>query len=129
LKPSAGVRVLVFPSERLNLIDELLRKSDSFKSWAADPINYAKGFPQAPKYFGFCDKVSDKVQGEFQVVPMLVGLFWEVEHPAMYKPSGWAKGIENDHEMNELRAKVESSLMHFEGEFEKFVKRNSQSPS
>jgi hypothetical protein len=60
------------------------------------------------------------------VVPMLIGNFWDVEHSAMYKPAGWAKGIENDPDMKRLRAEVESSLAHFEAGFEGFVQKNSQ---
>jgi len=89
-------------------------------------VKYARGFAQAPKYFGFCDEVSHVVQGEYQIIPMLIGHFWEVEHSAMYKPDWWAKGADKDHDLRTLRAKVECSLSRFEQEFERFAKKNSE---
>lgn len=128
LNDLAGVRVLVFPRERLIEADEVLRSSEQFRNWTSNPIPYGGDTLQAPKYFGTCESVSVEIRGEYQVVPMLIGNFWEVEHSAMYKPSGWAKGIENDPDMKMLRADVESSLTHFEEGFETFLKRNSQPP-
>jgi hypothetical protein len=126
LRDLAGVRVLVFPCDRLKQVEQELREYEPFKNWASDPVKYARGFVQAPKYYGFCDEVSHKVQGEYQIIPMLIGHFWEVEHSAMYKPAGWAKGADKDHDMKTLRAKVECSLLRFEQEFERFAKKNSQ---
>jgi len=65
-----------------------------FPSWISDPIPgfNADDAPQAFKYHGKC-RTSDKVKGEFQVVPMLTALFWEVEHNTIYKPSPRLKGI------------------------------------
>jgi hypothetical protein len=128
LRDLAGVRILVFPDERLIEVHQILRICDSFKSWTADPIPYAKNL-EAPKYYGFCDKASSKIQGEYQIVPMLIGHFWEVEHSAMYKPSGWAKGADNDPDRKALRMEVEQALSRFDAEFEQFVKRNSEPPS
>jgi hypothetical protein len=129
LRDLAGVRVLVFPRGRLLEADQILREYEPFKNWNSDPIKDAGGTELASTYHGFFQEDGGKVCAEYQVVPMLIGLFWEVEHSAMYKPIGWAKGIENDPEMRNLRTGVESSLSHFEEEFERFVKRNSLPPS
>jgi hypothetical protein len=125
LRDLAGARVLVFPRGRLLEADQILREYEPFKNWNPDRIKDASGAELASAYHGFFQEVSGKVFAEYQLVPMLIGLFWEVEHSAMYKPIGWAKGIENDPEMRNLRAGVESSLARFEEEFERFVKRNS----
>jgi ppGpp synthetase/RelA/SpoT-type nucleotidyltranferase len=125
----AGVRILVFPRDRLIEADQTLRSSDSFKNWASNPVMDANGDILAPKYYGYCDDASRKIRGEYQIVPMLIGYFWEVEHSAMYKPSQSLTGIVKSKEMQKLRSDVEKSLLRFEDEFERFVKMNSQPPS
>ena len=123
----AGVRILVFPNARVVEVDHLLR--EHFHGWTYKPVKDDTGVAIAPKYWGYCDKVCNKVRGEYQVVPMLLGLFWEVEHSAIYKPAGWAKGADRDHDLKNLRTKVEVALSRFEQKFEEFVKRNSKRPS
>lgn len=78
----------------------------------------------AHKYYGRC-KASEKVWGEFQVVPMLTALFWEVEHTAIYKPSPDLKGIAGSPEMRERTTEVLSALENFEREFESLIHRSS----
>ncbi len=129
LRDLAGVRVLVFPFDRLKQVDQKLREYEPFQNWTSDPVKYARGFVQAPKYYGYCDDVSHHVQGEYQIIPMLIGHFWEVEHSAIYKPTGWAKGADKDHDLKTLRAKVECSLLRFEQEFERFSRKNSKTSS
>ncbi len=124
LRDLVGVRVLVFPSEKLGQVDALLRKSEPFQAWTPDPITYARGFLRAPSYYGLCAAVSPDIYAEYQVVPALIGHFWEVEHSAMYKPAGSAKGADKDHNLKTLRAKVECSLTRFERGFERFAKGN-----
>ncbi|HZB88162.1 MAG TPA: hypothetical protein VE291_05855 [Terracidiphilus sp.] len=121
----AAVRVLVFSGEKLIEVDNILRESDAFRDWVSDPILYSQSSLSVSKYCGYCRDVSVRVRGEYQVVPLLIANFWDVEHAAMYKPTGWAKGIEHDPVMKELRAAVESSLASFEQGFEKFVRSNS----
>jgi hypothetical protein len=128
LRDLAGVRVLAFPRARLIEVDQLLRESPLFADWICDPVPDASGAELANKYYGFCHDASDKIFAEYQVVPMLIGLFWEVEHAAMYKPTGSAKGVDRDEDMKRLRGAVESSLINFEAGFETFVQRNSQPP-
>jgi hypothetical protein len=119
----AGVRVLVFPNARLAEVDNLLR--EHFQGWTYKPVKDDTGTAIAPKYWGYCDKASSKVRGEYQVVPMLLGLFWEVEHSAMYK----FKAVAEFKEMKKHRADVEQALSRFEGGIEHFVQEYSEPPS
>jgi len=118
----AGVRALVFPRDRLVDVDRCL--NELFAGRAANPVPDETGAALALKYYGYCRGVSDKVRGEYQVVPMLVGLFWEVEHSAMYKPDPSLKGIGKSTEMKKLKADVEDALMRFEAGVERFVSEN-----
>jgi ppGpp synthetase/RelA/SpoT-type nucleotidyltranferase len=123
LNDLAGVRVLVFPRGRLTETDQELRKR--FSSWVSDPVpgDDEHDEPRALKYHGYC-KSSDQVRGEFQIVPMLTGLFWEVEHAAIYKPSPQLKGINRSLEMKERSKEVLRALKSFEEEFERLIRRN-----
>jgi ppGpp synthetase/RelA/SpoT-type nucleotidyltranferase len=125
----AGARVLVFPQIRLIEIDDLLRGRDSFTRWASDPVKDGDGTVLALKYNGYFEKVSEKVRAEYQVVPMLIGLFWEVEHSAIYKPALSLKGIAESEEIKKLKTDVERALSHFEAGFESFVRENIEPPS
>jgi ppGpp synthetase/RelA/SpoT-type nucleotidyltranferase len=111
----AGVRVLVFPSRKLNQADALLQPH--FSDWTAKPVKNDKGEVLAPKYHGYCAQASSRIQGEYQIVPMLLGLFWEVEHSAMYK----FRAVANSKEMRERRASVEKALAEFEEGVERFL--------
>ena len=119
----AGVRILVFPNARVVEVDHLLR--EHFHAWTYKPVKDDTGVAIAPKYWGYCDKVCNKVRGEYQVVPMLLGLFWEVEHSAMYK----FKAVAEFKEMKKHRADVEQALSRFEGGIEQFVQEYSEPPS
>jgi hypothetical protein len=121
--------VLVFPNDKLLKVDREIQQHEPFKDWKSDPVKYARGYAQTPKYYGTWADVSSRVLGEYQVVPMLIGRFWEVEHSAIYKPAGWAKGADRDHDLKNLRTKIEVALSRFEQKFEEFVKRNSKRPS
>jgi hypothetical protein len=122
----AGVRVLVFPHRRLVEVDSVLR--ERFPNWTSDPVKDGSGAAQAPKYHGHCEQASSKVRGEYQVVPTLIGLFWEVEHSAMYKPTPALMGIAQSREMRQFRAEVEGALLRFEEGFERFVQDANQPP-
>src|SRR5438876_4379772 len=76
LNDLAGVRVLAFPRSRLPEIDQELR--GRFPSWVPDAVpGYEESDePLAFKCYGYCE-ASVKIRGEFQVVSMLTGLFWE----------------------------------------------------
>jgi hypothetical protein len=119
----AGVRVLVFPNSRLAEVDETLRKH--FPGWILKPVKDDAGVALAPKYYGHCHEVGTWVRGEYQVVPMLLGLFWEVEHSAMYK----FKEVAESPEMKQHRAGVERALARFEQGIENFVQDYTEPPS
>jgi hypothetical protein len=112
----AGVRVLVFPRARLIEVHNALR--GLFTDWVPDPVRDDSGAVLAETYHGYCGSVSSKVQGEYQIVPMLIGLFWEVEHSAMYK----VRDVANSKEMKKHRADVERALSRFEDGIEGFVR-------
>lgn len=127
LNDLAGVRVLVFPSKRLAQIDEAVRNSGPFRGWERD--SHFGLTTSGSKYCGLVEEVSPDIRGEYQIVPMLIGSFWEVEHSAMYKPARWAKGADRDEDLKTLRSKIERSLADFEQRFEEFVAENRQSES
>jgi hypothetical protein len=109
LNDLAGVRVLAFPHNRLVQADRKLR--ERFRTWTADPV---PGYdehdePLALKYFGYC-RASNKIRAEFQVVPMLTALFWEVEHSVIYKPSPSLKGVARSLEMQQRTRDVLKGL-------------------
>lgn len=119
LNDLAGVRVLAFPRGRLTEIDRKLRKV--FPSWTADPVE-VDGDIQALKYHGKCRR-RDKVRGEYQVVSMLTGLFWEVEHSAIYKPDARLGGIGQHLGMLKSTREVVKTLRAFEDQFEVLARR------
>lgn len=92
LNDLAGVRVLALPRNRLMEVKGNL--SQQFSSWTSDPIRTAdeSGEALAFKYHGYCSR-SSKIHVELQIVPMLIGLFWEVEHSAIYKSSPHLKSV------------------------------------
>jgi ppGpp synthetase/RelA/SpoT-type nucleotidyltranferase len=80
----AGVRVSAFPKSRLEDVHAIVR--DEYGKWTPDPVR--TGAPSrflAWKYHGYCS-ASSRIRAELQVVSMLTGLFWQVEHGAFYKP-------------------------------------------
>ena len=80
----AALRVLVFPKSRLEEVHEIVRSR--YSDWTPDPVKTGKPPKQrAWKYHGYCSTSSD-IQAEIQIVPMLTGLFWQIEHDAFYKP-------------------------------------------
>jgi hypothetical protein len=122
----AGVRVLVFPNSRLVQVDNYLRTR--FFDWTFDPVNDDSGTALGLTYFGHRPLISNKVRGEYQVVPMLLGLFWEVEHSAMYKPAPAFRDVAESKHMRRLRADVERSLKAFEVGFEDFIRNAAVTP-
>jgi len=121
----AGVRALVFPNYRLSQVAGYIRAL--YPAWTLDPVRDDKDAALALKYYG-CSRISKKVRGEYQVVPMLLGLFWEVEHAAMYKPAAHMKDIVNSEEMRVVRGNVELALRKFEAGFDDFVRKSVVGP-
>lgn len=125
LNDLAGIRVLVFPRSRWVEADALLRSHEPFSSWTSDPIPSYEDTnqPLAFKYHGYSSR-SKVVRGELQIVPMLTGLFWQVEHSAIYKPLPQLRGALASLEMQALTNDVYKALNAFEVEFEKLVQRD-----
>jgi hypothetical protein len=121
LKDLAGVRVLVFPRGLIQRVDTSLRKD--FGSWTADHVpGFKEGDDdQALKYYGLYPQ-DDTICGEIQIVPMLTGLFWEVEHEAIYKPKPEYRGVANSLEMRERSQEILDAFKAFEREFESLCK-------
>jgi ppGpp synthetase/RelA/SpoT-type nucleotidyltranferase len=124
LNDLAGIRILVFPRRRIPEVDRALRQI--FGSWTADPVR-AEGQVLALKYRGYSD-ASERIRGEYQIVSMLTGLFWEVEHSAIYKPAPRLKGVAQSLAMKQRTKGVFEALKAFEDEFEALIHFNS-SPS
>lgn len=123
LKDLAGIRVLAFPHGRLEEINTALQKP--FEGWTPDPVLDEEGEQLALKYWGYCP-ASQSVSGEYQIVAMLTGLFWDVEHSAIYKPSPELRGITRSLEMREPIANVLKALGRFEEAFEGLVQQASK---
>lgn len=117
----AGVRVLAFPKVLLNQAHDNLR--NLFPTWTSDPIPADDESEEllAFKYYGYCDS-SMKVRGELQIVPMLIGLFWQVEHSTIYKPPPQIKDVPQS--LRSTSAGVLKALKAFEEEFERLVQHD-----
>ena len=90
-----------------------------FPDWDHDPFPGDLRETLGYKYSGFIREVSERVSGEYQIVSMLVGLFWEVEHSAIYKPIPELRGATRSLPMQERTREVLHSLAAFEEEFER----------
>lgn len=128
LNDLAGVRVLAFPRSCWIKADTTLRSHHQLSLWTSDPVRAddESKEPLAFKYYGYCS-CSAKFRAELQIVPLLVGLFWEVEHSTIYKPSPELKGVGASLEMQLRTADVLKALKAFEEEFERLL-RHSQRP-
>jgi hypothetical protein len=126
----AGVRVLVFPRSRVVEVDGALLSH--FKGWTSDPVLDDRGAVLAYKYTGRCRNVVREIRAEYQVVPMLIGLYWQVEHSAIYKPAPASKAPKdraNSGPMENLDARVVRALLDFEAEFERLKAEQAEPPS
>ena len=117
LKDLAGVRVLAFPPQRLTEIDKMLR--ERFPTWEWDPVRDGDKV-LASKYSGHY-QAGDQVRAEYQIVSMLTGLFWEVEHSTMYKPDPRLRRIAESIEMTQRTTAVLNALIAFEAEFGRLI--------
>ena len=70
--------------------------------------------------------MGNRVRGEYQIVPMLTGLFWEIEHSTIYKPTPELKGVAQSLGMQQRTQEVLDALKKFEEEFEQLVRRSSR---
>ncbi len=117
LKDLAGLRILVFPRKRIPEVDRVLR--GIFPSWISDPVQ-VEGEALALKYHGYSE-VSEHVRAEYQIVSMLTGLFWEVEHSAIYKPAPRLRSVARSLAIRQRSKEVFDALNAFEDEFESLI--------
>ena len=117
LNDLAGVRVQVFP--RTNEERTLNVLSQAFPGWATAPFDNMKD--AGLKYHGGIPQVSSRVSAEIQVLPRLIGLFWEVEHSAVYKPSTYMRTAVGSFSMRKRTMDVMNALRAFEDEFAKIA--------
>jgi ppGpp synthetase/RelA/SpoT-type nucleotidyltranferase len=125
LRDLVGVRVLAFPSELVKEVDKLLRTQ--FQGWIPDPIKDKNGQQLAFKYNGEYADSTDGIQCEYQIVSSLIGLFWDVEHAAIYKRSPNLKGL--GLVLQEQTSAVHQALKAFEDEFERQLLISESGPS
>jgi ppGpp synthetase/RelA/SpoT-type nucleotidyltranferase len=117
-----GIRILVFPSNRLDEVRSALLALLS--NWSLSPFD-AIGDAEIPgglKYFGRCAPARTDILAEIQIVSSLIGSFWEVEHSALYKTNPELQGVRASLSMRERYNDVYKALRAFENEFERLVR-------
>jgi ppGpp synthetase/RelA/SpoT-type nucleotidyltranferase len=116
----AAVRVMAFPERRVDDAYKALRAILS--SWTGDPVPAANASdaPLAMKYFGKWS-AGARITAEIQIVGLLIGLFWEVEHSAIYKPNPNLRGVARSSTVIQRRDEVLSALQRFEAAFEEAI--------
>ena len=121
LKDLAGVRVDVFPRTRLAEVNHIV--VNQFPEWRSDPVpsDDDDADPLAYKYSGY-SRASTEIKGEIQVLSMLIGQFWEVEHSTIYKPAPELRSIARSLEMQERTREVLRALVTFEETFERLIR-------
>src|SRR5216684_3438828 len=117
-----GIRVLAFPQRRLQDVRGILEAEPRLSSWESDhiPNQDPAQSPLAFKYHGTWNP-SDSLRSELQIVSLLVGLFWEVEHSAIYKPTPRLQGIAGSISMKDRNDAVLTALQQFEQEFDRQI--------
>jgi len=119
LRDLIGIRVLVFPSRRAIEVDAMLHQV--FPDWESDPI-LDGGEQLGLKYHGSYSDSTNGLPCEYQIVSTLIGLFWEVEHAAIYKQAPTFKaGLPPI--MQAQTSHVYRALKAFEDEFEHQISR------
>jgi hypothetical protein len=123
-----AVRVLTFPPPRFEDARRIV--TARIPTWTADPIPALDPAdpPLALKFHGTWSP-SDTFHSEVQIVSLLIGLFWEVEHSAIYKPSPKLRGIAESRAMKLRTAAVLNALREFEQEFGRQLESDSESPA
>jgi ppGpp synthetase/RelA/SpoT-type nucleotidyltranferase len=116
LKDLVGLRILVFPASLIDSVNEVILSK--FNEWTSDHIKQEN--PKILKYDGIVND-NHTFRCEIQIVPMLIGKFWEVEHSAFYKPSPSLKGIMKHSKIQRLYDEVIEKLYEFEIAFEKVI--------
>lgn len=119
-----GARILYFSNDIRTEIDTKLK--NHFKGWAENPIKIKVSENNSidiMKYYGKFDKY--EFNSEYQIVPMLISSFWDIEHALLYKPHPNHKSIKNSVFMKVKYNKVIKSLYEFEAEFNTELEENS----
>jgi len=119
LKDLIGIRILVFPVSLITEAGEVI--TSKFRNWETDHEKH--GDVQILKYDGFLDE-DKKIRCEIQLVPMLTGMFWEVEHSALYKPHPKYKNVKEDLKLKRLYTEILNKFAEFEKTFEEVVSEN-----
>lgn len=121
LKDLVGVRVLAFPGQKVEaVVGEL---ANLYPDWESDPVKDGDMIV-SPKFNGYCSR-DDRISAEYQVTPMLIGLFWEVEHAAIYKSSPELKGAVASLDMQVSVREVYKAVATFESKFQRIVDSSS----
>ena len=122
-----GVRILTFPQSCFNEARKVIEPR--VHGWSPDHVadeNAGKP-PIALKFHGFWSS-DDAFHSEIQIASLLIGLFWEVEHSAIYKPAPNLRGIAKSLAMKSRTADVLSALRAFEEEFGRELATNLELP-
>ena len=124
LRDLVGVRVLAFPSGIANEVHKLLRPN--FIDWKFEPIKDG-GVRLGSKYNGHYAESMEGLGCEYQIVSTLIGLFWDIEHAAIYKQAPNLKGL--GPVMGDQTSAVYLALKAFEAEFERQIEISESSAS
>lgn len=122
LKDLAGARIAVFPRKLMRRIDDLLKNElHSLGQWDDDHI-FVEPWPEPLilKYRGILSP-NLAIVAEYQIAPLLITYFWEVEHDAIYKPSPELRSAEKF--MHDQIKNVYRVLTEFEDSFEHLLLR------
>lgn len=123
LKDLVGIRISVFPASKVKIFRQLI--ADKFADWQEDvdpkhsEISFYKfhGLLPHPEY--------NDIKCEIQIVPMLIGKFWDVEHFMLYKPKPADKNASEHAQMAHIKEDIYGKFKEFEECFEKVLaKRN-----
>jgi hypothetical protein len=116
----AAVRVMGFPEQRC--LDARKVLEEILAAWTYDPVPGVAelDLPLAMKWCGKW-RTDAKVTAEVQIVQLLIGAFWEVEHSAIYKPSPNLRGAVRSESVLEKRNAVLFALREFEREFARVI--------
>lgn len=116
LSDLVGIRILVFPSSKILRIQKIISREFS---WKLDPEFFAFGSQFQGRLRG-CKKIGC----EIQIIPMLIGKFWDVEHFVRYKPHpSYRFRIKNDTEINDLSKDIYELLENFQVRFCDLLKK------
>jgi len=133
LRDLAAVRVMVFPVALWHKANDVLVDAEILKNPVSKPINL-DGDPDVAspgelltyKYSGEIQECPNLI-AELQITPMLVGLFWSVEHSAIYKPDESARRAAKL--MKAEKDAVCRALLHFDEKYQQFLAGLSQQDS